>query len=127
MSGLARALDAPLARSRPRIDAAARALTGGRCTGCGAASWPTKAVCPACGSADIVDEVFPTDGVLESWTRVWTPVAGVEAPYLLGLVRVGPVAVFGHLRAADEPAVVPCPVRLVVDVDAVPPFWFEPS
>lgn len=124
------ALDVPLAGARPRFDRQAGALIGGRCAGCGAVSWPLRAVCHRCGDATLEPTAFAARGTLISHTTVWVGPDALAPPYTIGQVMLddGPL-IFGHVRGLAGDAAVPLLVRLrlAAGADAVPPFWFEPE
>ena len=125
------ALEAPLTGERPRADRATGRLSGSRCTGCAAPSWPARAVCHRCGSAALRPEQFGPAGTLLTYTVVHVPLRDLEAPYTLGQVRLdpdGPV-VFGHVRGLPDGVTVPYPVRLVLSGDPAetPWYWFRPN
>jgi len=123
------ALEATPTGERPRVDRAERRLVGSRCEDCRAVSWPMRAVCHGCGSADCVEVGLAREGSLLTFTTVWVPRPGLEPPYVLGQVKLPEgVRVFAHARGLTADHRVPLPVRLVLaeDEDAVPPFWFEP-
>jgi uncharacterized OB-fold protein len=127
---LSAALDFPGSASRPRFDKAAGQLVGSRCGGCGAVSWPSRAVCYRCGKPLMIECAFEPTGSLLTYTTVWVARPGIEPPYTLGQVKLdyGPL-VFGHVRGLAADAQVPVPVRLAVAIEegAFPPFWFEPE
>jgi uncharacterized OB-fold protein len=116
---------APLTAERQRFDDQAGTLVAGQCDECGSQAWPRRSVCHRCGSRSICDVRAETHGRLVTWTRVWVPVEGIEPPYIVGLVELGRLQLFGHVRGADEITRVPQSVRLRVDVSKRPPFWFE--
>ncbi|PZG56994.1 hypothetical protein C1I98_00390 [Spongiactinospora gelatinilytica] len=122
---LADALDRAPTGERPRFDLAAGALVGGRCADCGATAWPARAVCHRCGGADVRLGTFARAGTLVSCTLVMVPRPGLEAPYMLGQVRLddGPV-VFGQIIGLDDAEAVPCPVTVQVSADR---YWFTPA
>lgn len=93
------------------------------------ATWPRRAVCPRCGSDEIDAYDLPPAGTLKTWARVWVPVEGLPPPYDVGLVELGGVQVFGHVRGLSEEDVVPLPVtlRLAEEGNGGVPFWFEPA
>ncbi|MQA07159.1 MAG: hypothetical protein GEU98_01180 [Pseudonocardiaceae bacterium] len=127
MSDLLRALDARPTGERARIDFDAGGLVGTRCTGCGWVMWPERAGCARCGEVDLERYALPADGVLHTWTRVWVPAEGIEPPYVLGMVRLGDVRVFAHIRELTDELTVPAPVRITVCESAHPQFWFTPA
>jgi uncharacterized OB-fold protein len=127
---LTRALDVQGTAQRIRVDRDAGVLVGSRCEGCGATSWPARAICHRCGRAGMEQWRFSAQGTLLTHTEVWTPRPGLEVPYRLGQVQVtdGP-AVFCHIRELVPGRPVPLPVHVVLadDEASVPPFWFEPD
>jgi len=126
---LTAALDRLGTRARPRVDHAGGALLGSECNECGRLSWPGRAICQTCGSADVHDAALAREGELITFSTVRVPRPGLETPYELGQVLLADgVRVFGHLRSMAEPHSGD-PVRLVVAdaQDAVPPYWFEPA
>lgn len=123
VTDLSLALEAPPTGTRSRY--AEDGLVAGRCERCGAQSWPRRSVCHRCGSAHIVEQVLPSEGRLTTWTRVWVPVEGLQPPYSVGLVELGEVQLFGHVRGVDDDTELPITVAVRVDVEHTPPFWFE--
>ena len=124
---LSAGLEVAIFLDRPRIDRRTGKLVGTRCPECCTVSWPSRALCPGCGSPAVEQTRFPTTGKLLTFTHVWIPRGDLKTPYLLGQVRIygGPV-VFGHLRGSLPND--PLPVRVVVvnpDEGSFPPFWFE--
>lgn len=126
MTDLLRALEAPTTGERTRVDFDSGTLVGTRCTECSWIAWPGRAGCPRCQAVAVEPHALPSDGVLHTWTRVWVPAEGIEPPYVLGLVRLGEVQVFAHIRELTDELKVPAPVRIRVDEHGHPPFWFEP-
>lgn len=127
---LSRAADAPSTLERPRIDPDTGTLLGSRCNTCGTSSWPARAVCHHCGSADVDGAALSREGSLITYTTVWVPRPGVEPPYALGQIDLPEgVRVVAHVREVPEGAMVPLPVHIVMaaDADAIPPFWFQPT
>lgn len=128
MTDLSPALSAPLTGNRPRWDDDRQVLLGGRCGRCGAAAWPRRAVCHRCGWADVIETEVGGLGTLVTWTRVWVGIDEVDPPYVLGLVAIGGVQLFGHVRVPDNTALdTPIEVRLHVDTTRMPPYWFQPA
>lgn len=126
MTDLGPALAAPLTRDRARLDDDRQMLLGGRCGRCAAGAWPRRAVCHRCGGANVAETPIGGLGTLVTWTRVWIGTDEVEAPYVLGLVAIGGIQLFGHVRFPDDLAVhTPTDVRLHVDSTRTPPYWFE--
>lgn len=124
------ALKMPPTAQRRRVDREHGVLIGSRCAQCGGASWPSRAICPRCGSAVVVEAPLRSTGTLVTYTTVWVPRPGLEPPYILGLVGLDgdPVTLFAHVRELPSDVRVPYPVQLVVNPveDTIPPFWFEP-
>lgn len=111
---------------RSRMDGAGNRLVGGRCLVCSTATWPARSVCYRCGSDDIEFYQLPPIGTLETWTRVWVPIEGIEPPYEVGFVNLCGVRIFMHLRGIPEEITVGSRVKIVIDPEASPPFWAEP-
>lgn len=127
---LSPALQATPSRQRRRFDWDAARLVGSRCERCGTVSWPGRAICHRCGSADTAEIVLGQRGSLVTHTTVWVPLPGLEAPYTLGQVDLPEgVRVFAHIRKLREDTLVPSPVTLVraEEPESIPPFWFEPT
>lgn len=125
MTRLSFALDKPPIGERRRFDPDAGALVGGQCQECGTQTWPLRSVCYRCGSGDVLAATIPTDGRLTTWTRVWVPVEGIKPPYVVGLVTLGSLQIFGHVRGISDTTTVPADVKVRVELESVPPFWFE--
>jgi uncharacterized OB-fold protein len=124
------ALAATPTNERDRIDREAGRLTGSRCRSCATVSWPARAVCHRCGSAGAAPFALADHGDLITYTTVWVPRPGIEAPFTLGQVELRDEAlVFAHVRGLEPGDLVRLPVRLVLAEGAedVPPFWFEPD
>ena len=66
------------------------ALTGGRCSSCGALTFPHRAWCPECQSTATEDIALSTTGAVYTFTIVhMTPPGYVgEAPYAYGVVEL---------------------------------------
>lgn len=125
VSRLTSALDTPPTGQRRRFDAESGTLVAGECPTCGAQTWPRRSVCYRCGGAEVGEVVLPRVGRLTTWTRVWVPVEGIDPPYVVGLVTLGRLQLFGHIRGVDEDTRVPTEVTVRVNPDEKPPFWFE--
>ena len=125
---LSLALDVIGSGQRRRADLDLHRLVGTRCTNCSVPSWPGRAICHQCGSADLVAETFSATGTLITHTTVHVPLPGLPAPYMLGQVQLddnGPL-VFGQLRALPSDVAVPSAVSTVLGDPAVTPwYWFE--
>ena len=125
MKSLTAVLDVALTNSRSRFDQAQGRLVGGECGRCGAQSWPRRSICYRCGAAEVSEVVLVGEGWLTTWTRVSLPVEGLEAPYVVGMVKLGRVQLFGHIRGVTEDIEMPAEVVVKVDPGQQPPFWFE--
>jgi len=73
-----------------RMRGALYRLEGSVCRACGARSFPPRAVCAACRSAEVAPAAFSGRGRLWSFTRVAQPPRGFAsvAPYAVGMVRL---------------------------------------
>jgi uncharacterized protein len=120
------ALEVTPTRLRERISYDRGRLIASRCTDCRATTWPPRALCAKCGSSSLEVSDLPPTAVVQSWTTVWTPLPGIEAPYVMGLLDMGGVRIFGHLRGIDEAEITTgTEVGIRVDPDTVPHYWFE--
>lgn len=118
----------PAVAERYRLDDGA--LIAGRCAACGEIAWPLAARCPTCGSGDVAGEPLPRQGVIETWTRVWVPVPGIDSPYCMGRVRLGDCQVYGRIEVAGSTelrtgAIVAMRSEAGTGDGTVPPYWFE--
>lgn len=124
------ALEQPPTGARARFDAETGALLGTRCADCGAVAWPGRAVCHRCGSASVEQQAFDGTAELLSYTEVMVARPGIEAPYLLGQMRLanGPI-VFGRVVGLHEDMRLPCAgeVRARDDGAGGVVVWFEPE
>jgi uncharacterized OB-fold protein len=120
-------------------------LIGGRCTQCGAITFPVQSGCPRCGSTEIQHHELPARGTLWTFTTQEflpkEPYAGGETPetfrpYGVGMVELGDdVRVEARLTEADpevlrigmevELAIVP--FRVDEDGNEVMTYAFRPS
>ncbi len=95
----------PVADAAPRAEAAVTddgALRGGRCTACGASSFPQAFICPSCNSVDVAPAEIQGTGTLYSFTTVHIS-STFPTPYNLGYVDLTDgLRVLGQLRAAPE-------------------------
>lgn len=92
-------------------------LTGGRCRGCGALSFPSAAVCTNCLSEDIGAINLGEEGSLYSYSIVHQAPKGWAVPYALGYVDLpGDVRVLAHIDAPADSIKIDMPVRLAVGV-----------
>src|SRR4051794_19971249 len=119
------ALNAQSSAERPRFDDAKNVLVGGECPNCSARMWPARAVCYRCHSAPIREVDLPSRGTAMVWSRVLIPVGNIEAPYIMALVDLGGVRVFGHIRGDVTSTSPGCAVSIRVDGTQTPPYWFE--
>jgi uncharacterized protein len=121
------ALERPLFGERARLDRRSPALVGSECDACGRRSWPGRSVCERCGSVVTKEVRLGPRGSLLSFTTVYVPRAGIEAPYTLGLIELEQgVRVHAQVRGVEVGAKVPAPVALVIPSDDGPvAFWFE--
>lgn len=94
-------------------------LVGGRCTSCGHATFPVRAVCPVCGSP-MEEEAFGPGATVESIATLHVSTDEAEAPYSVGMLLVddGP-----RLLSRIEGAGTGDRARLVTDPDE-DVFWF---
>lgn len=116
-----RSLDVEPFADRRRFDPVGGTLTGGQCAACGAQAWPRRAVCHRCGSGSIDEWVLPDEGTLETWSRVWVGLPGLEPPYQVGIVRLGDARIFSHVSSDGDVAT---PARVVVELEpANDPFF----
>jgi uncharacterized OB-fold protein len=124
-------------------------LIGGRCTACGAASFPRARGCARCGSDEVASAELPRTGTLWTWTtqgfRPKAPYAGPGTdedfePFPIGYVELvgeaGPeLRVEGHLVGVEPDAVrIGMPMEVVVvpfttraDGTAVRSYAFAPA
>ena len=75
------------------------ALVAGRCTACGATSFPKAAVCTECLALDIGTTHLPRQGVLYSFSVVHQAPKGWIVPYVLGYVDLPDgIRVLAHIE-----------------------------
>lgn len=95
-------------------------LRAGRCTSCGALSFPRRTVCVHCGPGHEIEvTVIEGGGTVYASTvvRVPSPV-GLKPPYAYGYVDLDdvPLRVFGLFARSDAEGMLPgTPVRLVTE------------
>ena len=77
-------------------------LLGLKCRGCGAYTVPPKKVCIECASEDLEVVELSGKGKIRTFTVVYVPPEGFEAPYVVGLVELdeGPW-VMGNIIGID--------------------------
>lgn len=76
-----------------------------RCRDCGTVYYPPQVDCPYCGSSNVEWFELPKEGVLETFTKVYSRPQGYEdfEPYIIAIARVGNVKVMGWLiNVKDE-------------------------
>ncbi|WP_069806606.1 Zn-ribbon domain-containing OB-fold protein [Vulcanisaeta thermophila] len=76
-----------------------------RCKGCGSVFYPPQTDCPYCGSNDVEWFELPGEGVIETFTRVYSKPQGYEdfEPYIITIVNVGNgVKVMGWLMGVKD-------------------------
>lgn len=74
-------------------------LVGTRCKSCHQHFYPPVEICPVCFVKDVERVQLSRRGKLQTWTLVWVPPAGFEAPYGLAYVDLPEkVRVFAHLE-----------------------------
>lgn len=108
-------------------------LIGGRCTACGAVTFPRQASCPRCGTPELAEHLLPRRGTLWTWTTQdflpKEPYASGETtetfqPYGVGVVQLGDeVQVEARLTEAD-------PAKLAFDMElelVILPFRVDPD
>jgi uncharacterized OB-fold protein len=117
-------MDLPRVENRIRWDSQGQCLVGAECGNCGTLIWPGRTGCPACGAFEMKEAAVARGGDLLSWTRVFVPLAGIEAPFILAQVRLDDgVLLFGHLHGTPESGA--RRVTVHVDESQRPPFWFQ--
>ena len=108
-------------------------LIGGRCSSCGAVTFPQQGSCARCGSTEVEVHPLPRRGTLWTFTTQEflpkEPYAGGETPetfrpYGVGLVQLGDeVKVEGRLTEADV-----AKLRIGMEVElVVVPFRTDPD
>ncbi len=79
-------------------------LLGVECKKCGKRYYPPKAVCPACGSRELVDVELPKTGKLLTYTVIYTVPSGFKeyAPLVVGLIELDDgTKIFSSLTDVD--------------------------
>ena len=83
-------------------------LIGRECTSCGRKLFPSRDICPHCGSRDLKPYKFAGTGEIYSYSTIYHPPAGYEGfvPYTVALIRLdeGPL-VTAQLTDADREGV----------------------
>ena len=81
-------------------------LIGSRCRGCGATVFPKMAVCPACRSADTMEQMaMGSAGRLYNFTIARVAPQGFEAPYFQAFVDIPEGPRIFALISSDVPVV----------------------
>lgn len=92
-------------------------LIGGRCTKCGAVSFPRADVCTECLSDEIAETELAREGTLYSFSIVHQAPRGWSVPYALGYVDLADdVRVLAHIDAPADRLAIDMPLRLSVGV-----------
>jgi uncharacterized OB-fold protein len=120
-------------------------LIGGRCTECGAVTFPMPPSCARCGSVEVEQHLLPREGTLWTFTTQEflpkEPYASGETletfrPYGVGLVQLGDeVRVEGRLTEGDSSELrigmdlrlVVVPFRVDPDGTEIMTYAFEPA
>jgi uncharacterized OB-fold protein len=80
-------------------------LHGSKCGRCGAAAFPSHALCPSCGAADGQDKIeLSPIGTLYTFSEIHVAPKGFATPYAVGYVDLPEgVRLFGQIdgKAAD--------------------------
>jgi uncharacterized protein len=61
-------------------------LRGGKCSGCGAESFPKQPVCQECWSEEIADHALPSEGTLYAYSVVHVARKGWRTPYVIAYI-----------------------------------------
>lgn len=101
----------PVSPLRPYHEALADGrLAITRCADCARWQWYPLMACPQCHSQQWVWEDVEMGGILHSWTRVHRPTvvrAGLEPPYLIGIIELPQAGGARVLALSDAVAVDP--------------------
>ena len=63
-------------------------LAGLKCLECNEYIVPPNAVCPACGSADLIKHFFLKKGILRTFTIIRVGPTGYQVPYIVALAEL---------------------------------------
>ena len=72
-------------------------LVAAECTRCSARYFDRRSACASCGGLDFRSVAVPTEGVLRTFTIVRFAAAGVEVPFVAGVVDCGGTSVKGNV------------------------------
>jgi uncharacterized OB-fold protein len=72
-------------------------LQAHECVACGARFFDRRNACASCGANEFTPARVPTDGVLRSFTIVHHAAAGVQTPFVAGIVDCGGTSVRGNV------------------------------
>lgn len=96
-------------------------LTTTTCDDCGRVHFPPRIVCPSCTGDDLSYTNLPHRGELHSFTEVRgpTPIGMDDAPFVVGVVDLGPVRLSARIDDADYGALaIGDAVRLkIIDIE----------
>ncbi len=79
-------------------------LKGKKCLKCGKTFYPSKHVCPYCGSTELEDYTPPNEGELLAWTKLYDVSKGFleQRPVYLGIVKLGELKVFTQITDVTD-------------------------
>ncbi len=74
-------------------------LSGTKCQDCGFVAYPPKAVCPKCGSRNLIEIELPREGEVLTYTMLNVPIKGFEqyAPLVIAIIKLGDAKVLAQL------------------------------
>ena len=78
-------------------------MEAGKCRKCGKVFFPPRLVCNACKARDFETVDLPEEGEVVSFTVIRTAPSGFEdeAPYAIGVIRLGEVQVLAQIVDCD--------------------------
>ena len=78
-------------------------MEAGKCLKCGKLFFPPRLVCDACKAREFETVVLPEEGEILSYTVIRTAPSGFtdEAPYAIGVVRLGEVRLLSQIVDCD--------------------------
>jgi uncharacterized OB-fold protein len=78
-------------------------MEAGKCKACGKVFFPSRLICDACRSRDFDTIMLPDEGEIVTYTVIRTPPTGFEdeAPYAVGIVKLGDVQVLTQIADCD--------------------------
>ena len=81
-------------------------LLGLKCNHCGQYTVPPQMVCSECGSEDMEISEVSRNGEVQTFTVIYIPVEGFEAPYIVALIKleVGPLVTANIIGIEPEKA-----------------------